>query len=271
MSTSGGSGTPVNRHERDDSVISLARWARAVRARHKLTRRQAEHATGISPDYLKNIEHGWLPSQQYLEKFITGYDLDAAQTRLTWDLWRPPVPLPPADQLRKQICTPDRLEFLALLDSAGIAIAYIDVAWNILCANKTFYRTMPDAGANTDGNFALWALPPAPEPSPAEPLLLHPRRDARWLVGMLRGGLGRYRTSPQVISMYQQLSRNAVFNHHWQDIHVTYGRCLLHEPLQLRNPITRQPYALDLQITELADIPAIRGVVAWPPPQPAPP
>lgn len=270
--TSGRSCVPVGRHERvrthpGTAVISLAGWARAIRAHHKLTRRQAERVTGISSDYLKNIETGIRPSLEYLENLIAGYRLDDAQARLTWDLWRPPLPLPPVEQLREQITTPDRLELLTRLDRAGIAIAYLDPLWNVLAANTTFRQTFPDAGANTEGNFALWALPPAPRQSPTASVMLEPGREAQFLVGMLRGGFGRYRRSPQVCSLYRQLTRNDAFNYHWhKGIHVAHGRDL-QQPLRLRNPTTLQQYTLDLQITELTDFPAVRGFTAWPPPQ----
>ncbi|MFI7189975.1 helix-turn-helix domain-containing protein [Nocardia nova] len=251
-------------------MISLATWARAIRAHRSLIRREAEHLTGVSADYLKDIESGVPPSPKYLEKLIRGYGLDEAQTRLTWDLWRPPRRLPRVEQLREQATTPDRLEYLALLDRAGIALAYLDPLWNILASNSTFDQALPEAGVNTGGNFALWALPPAPQQSPTVPLLLDPDRERQFLVGMLRGGFARYRDNPQVGRMYRQLSRNHTFAHYWHEgIHVAYGRGF-EEPLHLRNPTTRQPYTLDLQITTLSDRPEIRSFIAWPPPQPRP-
>ena len=85
---------------------------------------------------------------------------------------------------------------------------------------------------------------------------------------MLRAAFGRYRASPQVQSLYQQLSRNETFNYLWRNsIHVAYGRDL-HRRLRLRDLATGKPYCLDLQVTEIGDAPEIRGFLAWPPPQP---
>ena len=264
---------PDERHERGgahpETVICLACWARMHRDYRNLTRLQAAKATGISTHYVKGIENnGLIPRPDYLESLITGYRMDAAQARLTWDLWRPPARLPPVQELRQRISTPHRRELLTRLDSAGVAIAYLDPLWNILTANNTFFRVLPGAGVSTDGNLALWSLPPRPQPSPAKPLLAHPGRDAQWLVGVLRGGFGRYRTSPEVHHLHRQLSRNDAFNHHWRtSLHVAYGRDL-QEPLHLHSPATHRPYTLDLQVTEIADVPEVHGFVAWPPPTP---
>ncbi|MEU6559139.1 MmyB family transcriptional regulator [Nocardia nova] len=274
MNTTSGRAS-AGRHERGRArsdtaaVISLASWLRAIREQHHgLTRRQAAPVIGVGVDYLKNIEYGTRPSQERLEDLIKGYRLDCSQARLTWDLWRPSMPLPPVAQLRERIATPDRREFLARLDQSGIAIAYLDPLWNILAANETFYKALPGAGLSTGGNFAAWALPPEPQESPIAPLLVDPDREAQFLVGMLRGGFARYRRSPQVCSLYAQLSRNPAFERYWHTtVHVAYGRCLKHPQLHLRDPETGQPYTLDLQITELTDFPEVRGFVAWPPPQ----
>ncbi|WP_040830364.1 helix-turn-helix domain-containing protein [Nocardia jiangxiensis] len=248
------------------TVICLACWARAIREHHGLSRPQAAEATGISFYYLKDIEnHRQVPSQEYLDNLITGYRMDDAQARLTTDLSRPSVPLPPMQELRKRISTPERLQLLTRLDPSGIALAYLDPLWNILTANSTFFGLFPRAGAwATDDNLALWSLPPAPEPSPAESVLIHPGREAHWFVSTLRGAFGRYRDSPRVASMYEQLSHNETFNHHWHnDIHVSHGRCT-QQPLHLRDPVTNQPYTLNVQLTELTDVPEIRGFLAWP-------
>ncbi|MBO0881696.1 MAG: helix-turn-helix domain-containing protein [Mycobacterium sp.] len=273
MNTTSGRAS-AGRHERGgarsdtDSVISLASWLRAVRDHHGLSRRQVADVVDISADYLKNIEETRRPRQDRLENLIAGYRLDSSQARLTWDLWRPSVPLAPVAQLREKVSTPDRREFLARLDRSGIAICYLDPLWNILAANDTFYEALPEAGLSTGGNFASWALPPAPRRSPMAPLLVDPDREAQFLVGMLRGGFARYRRSPQVCSLFKQLSRNPVFERHWRtSIHVAHGRCLKHPQLHLRDPATGGPYTLDLQITELTDFPEVRGFVAWPPPQ----
>ncbi len=267
--SSGRSHAPVERHERGrgipdaDTVTSLAHWTRAIRNHRKLTRRRASETTGISSDYLKNIETGWLPSPAIVEKLITGYEMSCQQSRMTWDLWRPPIALPPAERLRARISTPDRLELLARLEQAHVAIAYIDPVWTVLAANDTFYRSVPMIAG---GNVAAWAMPPNPEPSPMEPLLLYPDFEARTLVGMLRGGAAAYRASPQVRCLFEQLSRNDSFARHWRtDLHVDYGRRAL-QPLFLRNPATGEPYALDVQITEVGDIPEVRAIVAWPAP-----
>ena len=274
--TSGRSCAPVRRHERGrgnpdaSPVISLAGWARAIREHHQLTRREAESVTGVSSDYLKNIETGWRPSPDYLEKLITGYRLDHAQQRLTWDLWRPPVHLAPAEELRDRITTPDRIELLTRLDKAGILAAYVDPLWHILAANSTFYQVLPDARTVTGGNVAAWAMPPAPAPSPAKPLFLDPQSEGHILFGMLRGAIGRYRDSPHVIRLYQQLARNDAFRRHWHTgIHVAYGRHI-EQIVHLRNPATGKPYTLDVQIAKLAHFPEVRSVIAWPPPPEAP-
>ena len=130
--TSGRSSAPAPRHERDgahpetDTVISLGSWTRTLRTHHNHTRREAERLTGISRDYLKDIENGLPPSQKYLQNLIDGYRLDTAQTRTTWDLWRPPVHLPPATELRERIRTPARCDLLDRLDRSGFALAYLD-------------------------------------------------------------------------------------------------------------------------------------------------
>ncbi|MFF3566867.1 helix-turn-helix domain-containing protein [Nocardia jiangxiensis] len=253
-------------HSEPGTVICLACWARAIREHHDLTRPKAEEATGVSWHYLKDIEYGrTIPGHEVLESLITGYRLNAAQTRLTRELCQPPARLPSVRELRKRISTRDRLQLLTRLDPSDVALAYLDPLWNILTANSTFFGLFPGAGAGAPhDNLALWSLPPAPEPSPAESVLIHPGREAHWFAGTLRGAFARYRDSPRVTSMYQQLSRNETFNHHWHnDIHVSHGRCN-QQPLDLRDPVTDQPYTLNVQLTELTDVPEIRGLLAWP-------
>ncbi|WP_429455153.1 hypothetical protein [Nocardia sp. GP40] len=255
-------------------MISLGSWARGVRDIHGLSRPRAGLHVGVSGDFLKNLEEGMRPSEEYLDKFITGYQLDSAQARLTWDLWRPAVALPPVEQLREQIATPERLELLALLDRCGIVAAYIDPLWNIVAANESVYRILPETMAHTArtaGNLALGMLPPTPARSPIAPLLLDRDREIGWLVSNLRGAFGRYRTSPQACRLYQQLRRNRAFTTRWNtSIHVAHGRSP-DEPLRLRHPATKLPYTLALQITDVSDLPEVRYLTAWPPPQPGPP
>ncbi len=273
--TSGDSSAPFDRHEHDGThpetgpVFHMASWARTVREQHRLSRPQADKTTGISWEYLKDIENNdVIPREVYLDKFITGYHLDDAQARLTRELCQPPARLPPVHHLRTRISTPARLHLLTRLDPSGIALAYLDPLWNILTANTTFFGLFPGTGASATDNLARWALPPAPEPSPAESILLHPRREARWIVGTLRTAFARYRDDPRVPELYQQLSRNEIFHDYWHnDIHVAYGRCN-NQPLHLRDPDTHQPYTLNIQLTALTDIPEIRGFLAWTEPDP---
>jgi transcriptional regulator with XRE-family HTH domain len=253
----------------DSEVISLANWARTVRDHLRLTRPKAAPALGMSIEYIRDIETGRNPSPEYLDNLITGYRLDPAQARLTRDLAQPALPLPPIEHLRAQVATPGRLELLARLDRVGILAAYIDPLWNILAANTSFHHALP--GIEATGNIALWGFPPTSVRSPIAGLLLDCPREARFLIGMLRGAFGRYRTIPQAVHLYQQLRGNRDFTTRWNtSIHVAHGRPF-HEPLRLRDPKTRQPYALDVQISEISGIPEIRCLTAWPPPPPGPP
>ncbi|WP_280275115.1 helix-turn-helix domain-containing protein [Nocardia wallacei] len=268
--TSDRSGAPDERHERDgvhpetDALMTLASWVRQVREYHNLTRLQGAQTTGISYDSLKKIEYGTLhPSRRALQLLIDGYRLDAAQARMTWDLWLPPVQLPSVAELRDRTATFDRLHMLHQLSGNGMALVFLDPAWNILVATHTFYDMLPDTGLHPESNVARWALPPAPAPSPAEPLLADPVGEGRWLVGMLRGTIARYRTSPEVIRLYHQLSLNPLFTHHMNtSIDVAYGRDE-QRPLRLRCPTAREPNAFTLQTTAISDIPEIRGFLAW--------
>lgn len=268
--TSNGSGAPDKRHERNgvrpetDALTTLASWARQVREHHDLTRLQGANNTGISYDSLKKIEYGTLhPSRRALQLLIDGYRLDAAQARMTWDLWLPPVQLPSVAELRDRIATFDRLHMLDRLNDKGMALVFLDPAWNILVGTHSFYDMLPDTGLHPESNVAMWSLPPAPAPSPATPLLADPIGEGRWLVGMLRGTIARYRTSPEVIRLYHQLSRNQLFNHHMNtSIDVAYGRDE-HKPLRLLHPTTGEPYAVTLQTTAITDLPEIRGFLAW--------
>lgn len=72
-----------------------------------------------------------------MTNLINGYGLDDAQTRLTWELWSPPRTLPPIEELRARIGTPDRRELLALLDRTGIAGASVALELG---------RDLPDPG-----------------------------------------------------------------------------------------------------------------------------
>ncbi|MQY23009.1 MmyB family transcriptional regulator [Nocardia macrotermitis] len=252
-------------HPKPDTVIHLANWTRAIREHKDLTRRKAEKTTSVSWHYLKDIENNQvIPGPDVLESLIAGYQLDRAQARLTRDLRRPPTPLPSVRELRRRIATPARLRLLTQLDPAHIALAYLDPLWNILTANATFFALFPGAGAAATENLARWSLPPDPDPSPAESVLIHPRDETRWLVGTLRSAFARYRDNPEVTDLYQQLSRNKVFNHHWhRDIHVAHGR-REDQYLHVRDPTTRKPYTLAVQLTEITDAPEIRGFLAWP-------
>lgn len=268
--TSDRSGAPDERHERDGAhpetgaVISLGSWMRTVRDHYGLTRPEAEDKTGISGSYIKDIENDrTIPRLEMVQSLIKGYRLDAAQARLTWDLFLPPVRLPSVAELRDRIATFDRLHMLHQLSDQDMALVFLDPAWNILVATHTFYDMLPDTGLHPDSNVALWSLPPAPAPSPAEPLLAEPVVEGRWLVGMLRGTIARYRTSPEVIRLYHQLSLNPLFTHHMNtSIDVAYGRDE-QRPLRLRCPSGREPFAFTLQTTAISDIPEIRGFLAW--------
>ncbi|WP_280331031.1 helix-turn-helix domain-containing protein [Nocardia wallacei] len=268
--TSDRSGAPDKRHERDgahpdtDAVISLGSWMRTVRDHYGLTRPEAEDKTGISGSYIKDIENDrTIPRVEMVQSLIKGYRLDAAQTRLTWDLFLPPVRLPSVAELRDRIATFDRLHLLHQLSGNDMALVFLDPAWNILVGTHTFYKMLPDTGLHPESNVALWSLPPAPAPSPAEPLLADPVGEGRWLVGMLRGTIARYRTSPEVIRLYRQLSLNTLFTHHMNtSIDVAYGRDE-QKPLRLLHPATRESSALTLQTTAITDIPEIRGFLAW--------
>ncbi len=272
--TSGSSGVPDERHEREGTppgtgpVFDLASWTREVREDCGLTRPRSAEVTGISEYYLKDIENdGVIPSPIFLDSLIKGYRMDEAQALLTRDLCRPASALPSVRELRERVSTPARRELLNRLDVSGIALAYLDPAWNILISNSSWFEFFPGAGIGTAGNVALWSLPPAPEPSPIEPLLVHPGPETRWFVGTLRAAIARYRDSPRMASLYQQLSRNRVFDQHWGELHVAYGRSDK-QPLHLRHPATQRPYTLTLQLTQLTDLPEIRGFLAWPQPTP---
>ena len=249
-------------HPETGAVIRLDSWARAIREYRNLTRPEAQEATGISQHTLKDIEYNRTHARpDIIESLITGYQLDDAQARLTRELCQPPATLPPAHQLRERI-TPARRSLLTILD-ATLALAYLDPLWNVLTANDRFFRIFP--GLRVADNLALWALPPSPEPSPAKPMLTDPRREAQWLVGTLRGTFAHYRDDPRVTSLYQQLKRNEIFNHYWHnDIHVAHGRRLDNQPLRLRDPATGQRYTLSVQLTEVTDLPEIRGFLFWP-------
>ncbi|WP_067904728.1 MmyB family transcriptional regulator [Nocardia vaccinii] len=244
------------------TVICMACWTRDIREYRNLSRPRSHAVTGVSTRYLKDIEYGHtIPGPNIIESLITGYQLDDAQARLTRDLCQPPGTLPPAHELRERI-TPARRSLWNILDSP-LALAYLDPLWNILTANDKFFRIFP--GLSVADNLALWALPPSPEPSPAKALLEDHRREARWLVGTLRGTFAHYRDDPRVASLYQQLSRNVIFNHHWHnDIHVAHGRCIDNQPLHMRDPATGQRYTLSVQLTEITDVPEIRGFLFWP-------
>ncbi|WP_280258120.1 helix-turn-helix domain-containing protein [Nocardia wallacei] len=266
------SGASDGRHERGgahpetEPVMSLGSWMRTVRDHYGLTRPEAEDKTGVSGSYIKDIEnHGFIPRPEIIQSLITGYRLDPAQARLTWDLYQPPSILLPASELRERIASA-RDDVLEQLDHTTMALAFLDPAWNILVANNSFYRKLlPHIEFQPGANLATWALPPAPVPSPAEPLLAEPATEARWLVGVLRGGFARYRTSPEVIRLYQQLSLNKAFNHHWHNtIHVAHGRGV-EQPLHLLDPTTGKPYIVGLQTTEIIDMPEIRGFLIWRP------
>jgi hypothetical protein len=252
----------------DTGVNSLGSWSRRVRDHLHWSRPRAGFTLGISTEYLKDIEEGRTPSPEYLDNLISGYRMDPAQARLTRELTQPALHLPPAEHLRAQIATPARLDLLARLDRAGILAAYIDPLWNVLAANTGFHRALP--GIEIAGNIARWGFPQASARSPIAGLLLDCPREARFLVGVLRGAFGRYRTNPQVTDLYGQLRGNRDFHTRWKSsIHVAYGRPF-HDPLRLRDPKTRQPYALDVQISEIAGIPEIGCITAWPPPAPGP-
>jgi hypothetical protein len=252
----------------DTGVNSLGSWSRRVRDHLRLSRPKAGLTLGISTEYLKDIEEGRTPSPEYLDNLISGYRMDPAQARLTRELTQPALHLPPAEHLRAQIATPARLDLLARLDRAGILAAYIDPLWNVLAANTGFHRALP--GIEIAGNIARWGFPQASARSPIAGLLLDCPREARFLVGVLRGAFARYRTNPQVTDLYGQLRGNRDFHTRWKSsIHVAYGRPF-HDPLRLRDPKTRQPYALDVQISEIAGIPEIGCITAWPPPAPGP-
>ncbi len=254
---------PRGRAQPDHDVISLASWARTIRDHYGLTRRQADRQTDVSGDYIKDIESGIRPREAILATLIAGYRLDPAQERMTWELWQPPRILPPLPQLREHAATPDRLEKLALHDRCGIATAYLDPLWNVLCANEAFTSLVDDTSID---NLALWAFLPAPARSPAPHLLTDWGGEADLLVAMLRGVFARYRNDPRAHALFEQLSRNREFRDRWNTgIHIAYGRSGT-EQLRLRHPVSRQHYTLSIELTQLTDHREIRCLSIWPRP-----
>ncbi|MCP2298356.1 Helix-turn-helix domain-containing protein [Nocardia amikacinitolerans] len=239
-------------------IPELGCWARRIRESHKLSRQRAAEHLHISKDMLKKIESGDAGcSPTVLNNLVATYDLDRAQERYTRDLARPPVPLPPLEELRARTVTVDRRAKLARLDDRDIAAAYIDPVWNLVLANQRFRAALPGVDEYGD-NLCLWFFHPGSTAPTAEHFVIDHHSAATYLVATLRGALGRHRETPHARTLFQDLRGSALFSQLWDtSIALAYGR-RPDDPIHLRDPTTGELYSARIQFGDAPGSPDAR-------------
>ncbi|WP_431957973.1 helix-turn-helix domain-containing protein [Nocardia lijiangensis] len=239
-------------------IPDLGCWARRIRESRNLSRPRAAEHLHISKELLKMIERGDAGcSATVLNNLVATYGLDRAQERYTRDLARPPVPLPPLEELRARTVTPDRQAKLARLHDREIAAAYIDPLWNLILANSCFRAALPGVEQFGD-NICLWFFHPGSTAPTAEHLVIDHHSAAAYLVATLRGALGRHRETPHALTLFQDLCGSALFSQMWDtSIALAYGR-RPDDPVHLRDPTTGELYSLRIHLGDAPGSPDAR-------------
>ncbi|MCU1641743.1 MAG: hypothetical protein JWN03_2018 [Nocardia sp.] len=245
----------------DVQMPDLGTWLRQIREDRSLSRARTAKRVLLSETYVKQIETGYLPAREVVERFITGFDMNPMQARHTRELWEPPALLPPVDELRERINTASRIEALAHMDKIGMICVYTDPLWNVLSANESFYRALPDL--DTANNVAVWFFCTRKNSRPAMSVTLQWEQEARFHAAILRGAFGLYRTNPRAKDLFDHLKRDRDFRRVWSNsTHVAYAR-QPNELAHLRDPATGEPYSITIDIAELADTRDVRVCQAF--------
>ncbi|MGW6730658.1 helix-turn-helix domain-containing protein [Nocardia sp. NPDC055029] len=211
-------------------------WLRKSRG---LTREQAAVILKISAVHLGRFERGEaLPSAKIMELIITGYRLNQAMAAYLRDLVIPAIPLTPAAHLRTYVQADTTLVLnLERFQVRGILAAYVDPLWNVLARNDLFAEALP--GINETGSLPVWLFSEA-----GKAIMVDPEAEGARTISMLKGILGKHRTSIQARELVTALTPVPEAQRLWAaSVNISYGpdsRCLLHARDADRNLVSYQ-------------------------------
>ncbi|WP_068056404.1 helix-turn-helix domain-containing protein [Nocardia xishanensis] len=238
--------SPITRRRRPHARIpTFGSICRLIREDLGLSLVKAYTRHGIAKSTLADIENGFLPTLETVDRIIAGYEVDPLMARHLRELLAPAEDLPPTDNLRQ--CVRERtaaVVHLRDLDDRGVLAAYIDPLWNMLACNESFRAAVP--GLTENEQIHTWLFSP-----PARNYFLDWPSEATHAVASSKTILGRYRDSTQAQDFMQILGQNPEFVDFWTaSIRVAYGRNT-GDLVHVRDPATGEPVSYSLSISNV--------------------
>ncbi|MFF0528716.1 helix-turn-helix domain-containing protein [Nocardia amikacinitolerans] len=237
--------SPTIRRPRPQVAIpTFGSTCRLIREDLGLSLTRAHPRLGVARSTLTDVENGFLPTLETVDRIIAGYELDPLMTRHLRELLAPAEDLPPTDYLRQ--CVREKtaaIDHLRDLDERGVLAAYLDPFWNMLACNDSFRAAAPRL-TETE-LIPEWLFSPS-----ANTVFLDWHSEATHTVASHKTILGRYRDSEQAQHFIQTMGQKPEFVDLWtSSIRIAYGRNTS-DLLHLRDP-TGEPVSYSLSISNV--------------------
>ncbi|MFD6106220.1 helix-turn-helix domain-containing protein [Nocardia salmonicida] len=229
----------------EPSVPTLGHTCRLIREQRGCSRDAAAACLKVSRSYLADIERDRrTPTEAFLEHIIIGYQLDAILARHLRELRAAAIDLEPTAVLRKAVTANPAL--MAHLHERSDLAAYIDPTWTVLACNDAFQQAGP--GLGTGVSIPVWTFS-----DDAKRQLPNWSFEADHMVAIIRGFVGRYRSSEQVQTLFRHLRPITEFRTRWNDgVHPAYGRDPS-ELAEIHHPVTGRTVSYSLTITSQSE------------------